>query len=247
MKLLCLHGWRQSASIFLGFNKQLLKKLKSEFLVEAVVVDAPSEVEVGSGFRQWWYYNDNDRIVEDLQETTELERRTYIGWEESLALLHEVMVKEQIDGVLGFSQGAAAASMLAALPCDSACKCHFCETHQLPAPPSPKFVILVSGFANPYPQNALWYPPVERKLAIPSLHVIGVYDQRVVPSRSRTLCELYSDDPVKMVHEHTYTQGAGHFIPQKQADIPVFLAFFKEITKGGLLESGRGFSARTQN
>jgi len=179
-KVLCLHGYAQNGAILRdrsgGFRKPLKK---SRF--EMTYIDGPygctkdgEEVEAADANmlrRAWWRGSSA--------------AETYDGWPEARETLAEMWHRERFDGLLGFSQGAGAAAMLAA------------ELR-------PSFAILVSGFV-----------PRDREAAasllagvegVPTLHVYGDADALVEPERSRALVDLFSDAAV-IVHE------GGHMLP----------------------------------
>merc|ERR1711879_959947 len=123
------------------------------------------------------------------------------------------MVASKIDGILGFSQGAVAASMIACMYASKGCCCSFCKGAP---PPMPRFAIMCSAFAEPFPSNAE-YPP--DKVQVPSLHVWGEKDERIAGERAQMLSQTYEG---ALTHVHNYTQGSGHLIPQKADDCPRF-------------------------
>eukprot|EP00128_Syssomonas_multiformis_P002207 Colp12_sorted_trinity150504_noHs@28002 len=110
--------------------------------------------------------------------------------EESFAHVEATLrEKGPFDGVLGFSQGAALASMLAA-------------RHHLSGDTLFRFIVVVAGFIpdmSPHFNSDI-------KIKTPSLHVYGTGDQVIVPSRSQTLAQFF-ENPVEVQHE------GGHFVP----------------------------------
>lgn len=98
------------------------------------------------------------------------------------------------DGLLGFSQGACFAGLLPALLGDQ----------------SPKFVILVGGFKSRAAahQDILSPAPMQPKLSVPSLHIIGATDEWVTPDRSKELLFCY-DEKTRSLLDH----AGGHYIP----------------------------------
>ena len=179
LKVLCLHGYGQTGAVLRdrsgGFRKPLKK---SRF--EMTYPDGPygctaagedeAEAEADAARRAWWRGNSGQ----------------YDGWSETRASLKALCEREQYDGILGFSQGAAAAAMLCA------------ELR-------PRFGIFVSGFV---PRDevaaAELYAGVGDDVA--TLHVYGESDELVVAERSRALVDLFADATVA---EHP----GGHMIP----------------------------------
>ena len=180
LKVLALHGYSQNAQILRdrsgGFRKPM-KKSK----YEVTCLDGPfgctangediAVADADKTRRAWWRGN-------SLQDT-------YVGWDETRALIVDLWEREQFDGIMGFSQGAGAAAML-------------CAELQ------PRFAILISGFvARDIEAGAGLLAGVDNA---PSLHVFGESDQLVVPDRSRALVECFTDATV-IAHE------GGHMIP----------------------------------
>mmetsp|Transcript_43233 Transcript_43233/g.138065 ORF Transcript_43233/g.138065 Transcript_43233/m.138065 type:complete len:146 (-) Transcript_43233:295-732(-) len=98
-------------------------------------------------------------IVVEGQHTSQTE-----GWGAAWDTVREaVRSKGPIDGILGFSQGAAVASVLAALEA---------------GPPGGrlgiKFVIMASGFPSPAPEHVEIYSEAgARGIPLPNLHIFG--------------------------------------------------------------------------
>lgn len=110
--MLCLHGYRQNAESSrakLGALRKLLRKH-----VELVFITAPHEVpplqdstDSAPGFG-WWFCSEN----RTFNAYTECD--TSVGFEDSMTMLEKVFASQgPFHGVLGFSQGAAMAAMLA--------------------------------------------------------------------------------------------------------------------------------------
>jgi fermentation-respiration switch protein FrsA (DUF1100 family) len=120
-----------------------------------------------------------------------------------------------IDGVVGFSQGGAAAAMVASLLEPSrpqafsegeakdrmAYPSSFLSLRQ--AQPPLKFAVSYSAFLAPNPRYAAFYEP---KICTPMLHVIGTLDSVVEEGRSLALVEACVEPKV------AYHPG-GHFVP----------------------------------
>ncbi|CAK0807998.1 unnamed protein product [Prorocentrum cordatum] len=96
------------------------------------------------------------------------------------------------DGVLGFSNGAAAAAVLLS------------ELHGAGGVPAPRFAILCAGFLPP----ALVGAP---RLPIASLHVVGRNDKRVPLEQARQLQGLFVE-PEELLHERE------HLVPQRSPE-----------------------------
>jgi len=142
-----------------------------------------------------------------------------------------------VDGVLGFSQGGAAAAMVASLLEDgredafsSSTSTSPSETSftyptswskmqkDLPQPPL-KFAISYSGF---YAPDATYAPFYEPKIKTRFLHVIGSLDSVVEEERSQGLVER-CEDKVKVVHP------GGHFVPVGKEYAGVLVGFLRDV------------------
>ena len=109
LKVLCLHGYSQNGAVLRdrsgGFRKPF-KKSRFELSYPdglfGCTKDGEDEQEADADLerRAWWRGHAG--------------QATYVGWDESHASLCELWEREQFDGIIGFSQGAAAAAMLCA-------------------------------------------------------------------------------------------------------------------------------------
>ncbi|KAF8637785.1 hypothetical protein AX17_002576 [Amanita inopinata Kibby_2008] len=132
------------------------------------------------------------------------ERTIYTGLEDSLLSVRDVLKERQFDGVLGFSQGAALAAVVAALLERPHLYPPFLVDGKPPHPPL-EFCIAVSGFK---PGGHICEPIFTPSFSTPTLHVIGKTDVVVVEERSKQLIHVSSN---KRVEEHI----GGHFVPTK--------------------------------
>ncbi|KAF8870469.1 serine hydrolase FSH [Infundibulicybe gibba] len=209
--VLVLHGYSQNANIFskrLGaLRKECGKDVEMVFLdgphilqpVDLVgspsaalpTVEAPSvDADPALTPRAWWKVN--------------RERTKAFGLEESLMLVRETLRSRKFDGVLGFSQGAAFAAVIAALLERPHLYPPFLIDGQAPHPPL-QFCLAISGFKLVDPIVTPLFVP---SYSTPTLHVIGRTDIVVVEERSRLLIDVSSN---KRVEEHE----GGHFVPSK--------------------------------
>ena len=161
LRVLCLHGYHGSAAILRNQMGSLAEGLEST--VDFVYVDAPS---LSTGDFGWWHHG-------------------FAGWERTrdwaVSLFREA---PPFDGVFGFSQGAALASLLVGMR----------ATDGLTF----EFAMLVGGFRSDSPAHAHLYARTEA-YTLPSLHIIGRADT-VVPSRdSRVLADQFAA-PVVLEH-----------------------------------------------
>ena len=187
LKILVLHSFRQSGAR-LAARTRALKAAVSD-IAELIFVDAPhtyvpdaaeqamleadfASVPDFSSQRCWWNSDDTHTV--------------YTGWEDSIRSLKAHF---PVDGVLGFSQGAALTGLLAAL-----------ESAQL------RFVICASGF----PSRAAAHDMLTRpdSIDLPSLHIYGERDVLVDPARTLALAGCF-------VAPDIVSHPAGHFAPDR--------------------------------
>jgi len=180
LRILCLHGFRGSGAAL----RAQLQPLSAYWgpRVELVYVDAPPLAEGGPG---WW----NAVPIEG----GEPHAKHYRGW----AATRDWLVSwfEQsgpIDGVLGFSQGAALTGLLVGMRSAG-------EPATLERPLSFGFALLVSGFMSNDPVHAALYQ-APRSFALPSLHLIGRSD-RIVPREASLALAARFENPQVVEHD----------------------------------------------
>ncbi|KAF8821514.1 putative Ovarian cancer-associated 2 protein-like protein [Cardiosporidium cionae] len=165
LRILCLPGWRTSSAamraqlVFSSFEKNLKGEVTFLPIDPALPASGPPQsivqmLDSTGPYFQWWYTQHGDNPV-------------YEGIEESVQYVIDTLQKQgPIDGLLGFSQGAAMVHYLTALQAtgDPHLKGMF------------QFAILVSGFL---PQDSRYETmlPTSRVLNLPSLHVYGKEDE----------------------------------------------------------------------
>jgi len=201
LRVLCLHGYHGSGAILRRQMAPLAAAIPPG--VELVYADAPALAEGDFG---WWHEG-------------------FRGWERTRDWAVELLrTGPRIDGIFGFSQGAALAGLLAALR----------DSH--PSPVWFEFAIMVGGFTSTMPQHAGLF---RHKLTIPSVHVTGRTDT-IVPRRDSLLLADRFADPLIIEHP------GGHVIPGEPAvttPIAGFLAGFARDTSAapalGESRSGR--------
>jgi pimeloyl-ACP methyl ester carboxylesterase len=196
LKVLCLHGYTQNGEVLRdrsgGFRKPLKKSRYELHYVDGphgctADGEAEADAEADLSRRAWWKGHSG--------------QEAYDGWPASRAMLTELWRRERFDGVLGFSQGAAAAAMLCAEMTD----------------PKPKFALLVSGFVpRDRAAAAALLAGVD---AVPTLHVVGRADALVAPERSRALAALF-DGATLVEHEGGHTTPSS---PDVRKEVAGFL------------------------
>jgi len=170
LRVLCLHGYHGTGAILRRQMAPLADALPAD--IEFVYVDAPSLAAGGFG---WWHEG-------------------FSGWEQTRDwITGQLSAGPRVDGLFGFSQGAALAGLLAALR----------ESPRAPRGLDFRFAIMVGGFTSFLPQHADLFP---RPLTIPSVHVVGRSDGIVPRSDSLELAGRFAGP---LVLEHS----GGHVIP----------------------------------
>lgn len=116
-----------------------------------------------------------------------------------------------LDGILGFSQGAAAAALLVgslqAAP----------DAHRPLTPP--KFAIFVGGYLpEPFTDLASAPRPTPASFSVPSLHILSQRDTAVPAEQSLALKSLFAK-PLTLEHD------LGHCVPQRSAHVAAILDF----------------------
>jgi len=261
-RILCLHGFRQTARNFQGRTSALRRRLKQ--VAEFVFIDAPhtlpdiykststdqqekttlkienedsgaplsiksngasSSPSDTSIHNQWeqkrlrrgWLlspeqYNAPNSIPQNEDLDDEQYHRQIAGLKESLDIIDNVLdTQGPWDGILGFSQGASIASLLAARECRERTKRRF------------KFAISCSGYSSPLLSDK----EQERTISMPSLHVYGAtkQDRQISQPESKSLWEQF-DATKRVLLRH----NAGHVIPSTRlaaARIAEFIAWAK--------------------
>lgn len=226
--VIMLHGWAQNPTVFQYQTKVLTKKLNKQgidclFLGAPIVLPpletTPHIVTAGNSFerkkigrqnaRAWFLYNVNEDF-NDRSFWKSGRRIEYIGMDRSLRFLQEELERlpDNVKNIslLGFSQGAVFAHMVASLastqgsPWNRIQKC-----------------ILVGGFcASPLQ----WSQDQLSHLAMPSLHVIGLKDTSIPPELGRHLAEKFQD---AIILEH----DKGHVVPQQASSCAVIINFIQ--------------------
>ncbi|MEZ0094878.1 hypothetical protein [Streptacidiphilus sp. EB129] len=188
LRVLCLHGYHGSGRILRQQMEPLAGDL--EGAVEFVYVDAPSLSEGDFG---WWHHE-------------------FRGWERTRDWMFDLFEQQShFDGVFGFSQGAALASLLVGLRSPAA------ETGGRKALDF-AFAVMVGGFRSDSPKHARLYASRE-SYTLPSLHIMGRSDGIVPIADSRVLAGQFAS-PVVLEHP------GGHVIaatPAIRAETALFL------------------------
>jgi fermentation-respiration switch protein FrsA (DUF1100 family) len=146
-----------------------------------------------------------------------------------------------IDGVIGFSQGAAAAAFVASLlepGREEAFSSHHSKhPSALPYPESfaalkkdlgqvpLKFAVSYSGFFAPSEDYTAFYEP---KIKTPLLHVIGSLDSVVEESRTLALVDACEGNEGEGRSKRVVYHPGGHFVPVNKEMAGVLVGFIRD-------------------
>jgi pimeloyl-ACP methyl ester carboxylesterase len=261
LKILMLHGFTQTGHLFEIKTKALKKALEKSLPprpkpghlkqypggIELHYPTAPIRLDVSDkpGFDfdaskeqpdafGWW------------RRKGDAEPYVYVGMEQGLATIAQALQDQgPFDGVLGFSQGGAAAGMVASLleegrreafeaaqekggmrfPDSFTTDSGFIE--EVVHPPL-KFAVSYSGFGAS--TNALYQAFYAPKIQTPMLHFLGTVDTVVSEERSLRLVDACVDGRGREggVERVVYHPG-GHFLPSSQRQyVAALVAFIRE-------------------
>lgn len=243
-----LHGYTQSGTLFHAKSRALVKHLQKAFpLHEVSAVYPTGPLRLKPSDVPGYEPSDNTE-PEDAIEAYGWWRRSntanpplYHGIEDCFAAVAKVLSEEgPFDGVIGFSQGAALAGMVAGLlePGRKEAFDHFTTEEDegavgIPFPaafaqpgfqhPPLKFALCYSGFRAPGSRYRGFYenPPIKT----PLLHVLGSLDALVDEAKSRTLIDACAGDPEKegLIVWHP----GGHFLPSQRPFLDAAVQFIR--------------------
>lgn len=159
----------------------------------------------------------------------------YLGLDEGLARIAEtIRAAGGVDGVVGFSQGGAAAAIVASLletGRREAMEAAAAAADGLPYPEAfgevsgpLEFAVSYSGFFAPHARYAGLYEP---RIRTPVLHVIGSLDTVVEEGRVRGLVERCEGGEGRVV-----VHPGGHFVPVGREWVGALVGFIREVVGG---------------
>ncbi len=194
VQVLCLHGKRQDGEIFSQRLERLTRRLAP--VAEFTFVDAPFVLELEEGqsvpMRAWW--RGDAASDSELEAACRAIREAHAG---------------PVDGVIGFSQGAALGALLAATRADG-------PGATVPALAALKFILVAGAFVMP------GFPGAQLD-DLPSLHVMSAQDTCVNAAASADLAKRFAGSGC-----HTHEQG--HALPVRAPDVDLYQAFIAEHT-----------------
>ena len=251
VKVLMLHGYTQSGPLFQAKTGALRKTLQKAFPkgIELVYPTGPTRITaadesfLGKGqdgaegaqdeaIDAWGWWRRKGSVASSEHPLV------YEGIEQGLSFLADLL-KEQgpFDGVIGFSQGAACAAMLASIlepgrkqafeALYDQGEMRFPEAIHNAAHPPLKFAVSYSGFTadRQGPYHAFYEP----KIATPMLHFLGTQDVLVDEARSLALFKACMHAEEKYIVYHP----GGHFLPSTQKEcVNALIGFIKEVLHG---------------
>ncbi|KAL8794761.1 MAG: hypothetical protein Q9195_002715 [Heterodermia aff. obscurata] len=249
LRILLLHGYTQSGPLFSAKTRALHKAFQKSFSPRSVQFSyptgphrlRPTDVPGFSSDQANGAEDDSKGEVEaygwwQRKDSTD-EGVVYKGIEEGLAAIAKCVREEgPFDGVIGFSQGAAAAAMVASLLEGEYRLRGFEETEKAGGMKYPeslwgkngfvqpplKFAIVYSGFRAPGERYDGFYKP---QIKTEVLHFIGQLDTVVEEERSRGLVACCEEQRV-VVHP------GGHFLPSQRPWLDACVAFVREALEG---------------
>jgi hypothetical protein len=242
LKILMLHGYTQSGPLFHAKTRAMEKHLQKIFPgislhyptgplrlrpsdvpgFDASSTDDPDAIEAFA----WW------------RRSNTAEPPEYAGLDTGLQTIADLLESEgPFDGVMGFSQGAAAAAMVASLLDGKVRKEAFERARsksevaiEYPASfaklthPPLKFCALYCGFVAPGARyTALYNDP---HIQTPACHFIGSLDSVVDETRTQALVDATGGVEKSRVVMHP----GGHFVPGGKPYLDAIAAFIQETT-----------------
>lgn len=270
LKILMLHGFTQTGHLFEIKTKALKKSLEKSIPaapkpghlkqypggIELHYPTAPIRLDVTDvpGFDV-----DGDKESPEAygwwRRKGDAEPYVYVGMEQGLATIAQNLLEHgPFDGVLGFSQGGAAAGMVASLleggrreafeaaQAKGGMRYPDSFTHdsgfiEEAIHPPLKFAVSYSGFGAS--TNALYQAFYKPKIRTPMLHFLGTVDTVVSEERSLRLVDACEDGSGgKGGVERVVYHPGGHFLPSSQRQyVAALVAFIKE-TVGEVVQAG---------
>ncbi|KAJ2158219.1 Ovarian cancer-associated protein 2 [Coemansia sp. RSA 552] len=214
-KILCLHGFGENAKLFQIRSRNFRAVVGDS--AELVYPDGPIDIgslhmttgdlshgNSASDFTNlaWWWMR-RDRSFEAR------------GIGKSLRMIGKVLAEQgPFDGVLGFSQGAALAIVIAALLQGGQASGGPLSLGDVDHPPF-RFMVLAGAFELEVPEYSYLYAD---RIDIPSLHLAGEYDTVISPERSQQVRSFF-------VAPELFEFVGGHFIPQSPQCARVMRSF----------------------
>ena len=220
LKVLCLHSFRTSADIMKiqlamgGWDKHV--EDSTEFMcidgIFPATGEPPEDVKLAFPNRGSFQWYDADR-------NTETGKMEYKGIVESAKFVDEIVKREGIDGLLGFSQGATLIGEMLKRSSESAGDDIEGSQEEAMRMKSLRFAVLISGMPSRADKtlSEQMCSISERSsinngrtvgASIPTLHVVGQQDRAIPPALTKLMCKDFGEKAVLLEHEK------GHVIPK---------------------------------
>lgn len=235
-KLLFIHGYTQTGTLFRAKTGALQKALSKALSISPEQMyfpsgpmrlrpsDMPGDVVLpnndddgdGGEYYGWWRH---DKATD-----------TYVGIDATWSFLAQYLrTHGPFAGVLGFSQGAALAAMLAAALEPSrrpTCPAMAAPITGVEHPHPPlRFAICYSGYRPLMPAYSGFYEP---KIATPTLHVIGSLDTVVEEGWAQALVDACDGHSRVALHH-----PGGHFVPSGKHFVNAAVGFIQNALREG--------------
>ena len=218
LRILCLHGYHGSAQLM---RRQLAVLVDCvDELAEFAYLDAPS---LATGDFGWWHA----KAAESADAGAVRGAKHYQGWQRTIdAIVSAFALQGPFDGVFGFSQGAALASLLVGLRLSgrpAASEAVGSTTGILSHAESLAFdfAVMVGGFVVADANLARLYGE-KSNYDLPSAHIVGRSDAVVPKEASFALASKFKN-PLILEHE------GGHVISNAPHIRQQFRAFLEEM------------------
>ncbi|XP_015183236.1 PREDICTED: UPF0483 protein CG5412 [Polistes dominula] len=202
LRILAIHGYHQSDVIFkkkLGFlRKSFNRELELTFIRAPHKIPTENETDKDSKESGYgWWFNTEDHVFKATVPSDHC-----IGFEESLELVKKTHQEQgPFDGILGFSQGAAFATILCIMQKKNMYPFRF------------NFAIIISGFKSLCKLHAEYYTET---IDIPSLHIYGRTDKVIPTDMTEKVCGLFKYCN-RVIHD------GGHYMPSQKHVYETFI------------------------
>jgi hypothetical protein len=233
LKILMLHGYRQNEAIFKDKTGGVRKKLKfidfvyceaPNLVPKSTTVDEPVQSDSDTGekkngadasssinqIKKCWFLKWTERPTNNSTAFIE-------DFEKTLDYLDQVFAeKGPFDGIWGFSQGATVSYIL----------CKLLNDGQLVEKRKNirfNFAIISATCQGPHEPEFDGYYDIEKKISIPSLHLIGKSDWIIPYEKSLEMTKLFVE-PTIYIHE------SGHYIPRTSESKEIYTNFLLKMS-----------------
>lgn len=254
LKILMLHGYTQSGPLFHAKTRALEKLLHKHFPPHCDSYNVNHIPDYPGGVQLIYptapillttpdmpgYSPESviDKKINDLWAwwKRDTDSSLYVGLEQSLSTIARVISDNNgIDGIMGFSQGAAAAAIVTSLLEPERImafeKLQKIDTDSFPypqewkdlktlCPDGLKFAVAYSGFLPSHPAYKAFFEP---KIQTPIMHFIGSYDTVLDEKRSNALVDRCAENTRKLIYH-----PGGHFVPCDKQMSNVVISFIIE-------------------